>query len=99
MLYHFAAMKNPVIRCAIFVLLLGASLSTAQGQNAGSLKTEYLDDFSETCTPLAQPSHDMPANNYSCTNNAGVRSLTDVYHHTPKGTSDLPSLLRVTPPT
>jgi hypothetical protein len=32
MLYHFAAMKNALVRHAVF-LLLAASLSAAQGQN------------------------------------------------------------------
>jgi hypothetical protein len=38
--YHFAAMKNTLIRRAVFVLFLASSMSAAQGQNAGGLKTE-----------------------------------------------------------
>jgi hypothetical protein len=46
-------MKNALVRHAVF-LLLAAALSAAQGQNASSLKTEYLDDFAETCKHLDQ---------------------------------------------
>jgi len=99
MLYHFAAMKNPVIRCAIFVLLLGASLSTAQGQNAGSLKTEYLDDFAETSKHLDQLSQAMPANKYSWRPGAGVRSVSEVYVHIANGNFLLLSLTGVKLPT
>jgi len=96
---QFAAMKNPVIRCAIFVLLLGASLSTAQGQNAGSLKTEYLDDFAETCKRLDQLSQAMPANKYSWRPGAGVRSVSEVYVHIANGNFLLLSLTGVKLPT
>jgi len=61
MLYHFAAMKSPLIRHAVFVLFLASSMSAAQGQNARGLKTEYLDDFAETCKHLDQLSKAMPA--------------------------------------
>jgi len=61
MLYHFAPMKNALVRHAAF-LLLAALLSAAQGQNASSLKTEYLDDFAETCKHLDQLSQAIPAN-------------------------------------
>jgi len=80
MLHHFAAMKNTLVRHALF-LLLAASLSAAQGQNARSLKTEYLDDFAETCKHLDQLSQAMPANKYGWRPGAGVRSVSEVYVH------------------
>src|SRR6266581_1856132 len=94
MLYHFAAMKNALVRHVVF-LLLAASLSAAQGQNAGSLKTEYLDDFAETCKHLDQLSQAMPANKYAWRPGAGVRSVSEVYVHIANGNFLLLSLTGV----
>src|SRR5215472_15754022 len=91
MLYHFAAMKNILIRHALF-LLLAASLSAAQGKNASSLKTEYLDDFAETCKHLDQLSQAIPANKYAWRPGAGVRSVSEVYVHIANGNFLLLSL-------
>ncbi len=94
MLYHFAAMKNALVRHVVF-LLLAASLSAAQGQNASSLKTEYLDDFAETCKHLDQLSQAMPANKYAWRPGAGVRSVSEVYVHIANGNFLLLSLTGV----
>jgi len=64
MRYDFAAMKNALVRHAVLPLL-AASLSAAQGQNASSLKSEYLGDFAETCKHLDQLSQAIPANKYA----------------------------------
>src|SRR5712671_753646 len=71
---YSAAMTNALVRYAVF-LLLAASLSAAQGQNASSLKTEYLDDFAESCKHLDQLSQAIPANKYAWRPGAGVRSV------------------------
>jgi hypothetical protein len=94
MLYHFAAMKNALVRHAVF-LLLAASLSAAQGQNASSLKTEYLDDFAETCKHLDQLAQAIPANTYTWRPAAGVRSVSEVYVHIASGNFLLLSLTGV----
>ena len=94
MLYHFTPMKNALVRHAAF-LLLAALLSAAQGQNASSLKTEYLDDFAETCKHLDQLSQTMPANKYAWRPAAGVRSVSEVYVHIANGNFLLLSLTGV----
>ena len=94
MLYHFAAMKNALVRHAVF-LLLAASLSAAQGQDASSLKTEYLDDFAETCKHLDQLSQSIPANKYAWRPAAGVRSVSEVFVHIANGNFLLLSLTGV----
>jgi len=99
MLYHFAAVKNTLIRRAVFVLFLASSMSAAQGQNAGGLKTEYLDDFAETCKHLDQLSKAMPANKYSWRPGPGVRSVSEVYVHIANGNFLLLSLTGVKLPT
>ena len=76
-------------------LLLAASLSAAQGQNASSLKTEYLDDFAETCKHLDQLSQAIPANKYAWRPGAGVRSVSEVYVHSANGNFLLLSLTGV----
>jgi uncharacterized damage-inducible protein DinB len=94
MLYHFAAMKNALVPHAVF-LLLGASLSAAQGKDASSLKTEYLDDFAETCKHLDQLSQAIPANKYAWRPAAGVRSVSEVFVHIADGNFLLLSLTGV----
>ena len=94
MLYHFAAMKNALVRHAVF-LLLGAFLSAAQGKDASSLKTEYLDDFAETCKHLDQLSQAIPANKYAWRPAAGVRSVSEVFVHIADGNFLLLSLTGV----
>jgi hypothetical protein len=94
MRYHFAAMKNALVRHAVF-LLLGASLSAAQGKDASSLKTEYLDDFAETCKHLDQLSQAIPANKYAWRPAAGVRSVSEVFVHIADGNFLLLSLTGV----
>src|SRR6266550_3497979 len=94
MLYHFASMKNALVRHAVF-LLLAAALSAAQGQNASSLKTEYLVDFAETCKHLDQLSQAIPANKYAWRPAAGVRSVSEVFVHIANGNFLLLSLTGV----
>jgi DinB superfamily len=94
MLYHFAAMKNALVRHAVF-LLWAASLSAAQGQNASSVKTEYLEDFAETCKHLDQLSQAIPASKYAWRPGAGVRSVSEVYVHIANGNFLLLSLTGV----
>ena len=93
------AMKNAFFRHAIFVLFLAPSLSAAQGPNAGGLKTEYLDDFAETCKHLDQLSKAMPGNKYSWRPGPGVRSVSEVYVHIANGNFLLLSLTGVKLPT
>jgi len=95
MLYYFAAMKNASIRHVVFVLFLAPSLLAAQGQNPNSLKTEYLDDFAETCKHLDQLSQAIPANKYGWRPGAGVRSVSEVYVHVANGNFLLLSLTGV----
>jgi hypothetical protein len=85
-------MKKALIRHAVFVLFLAPSLSPTQGQNAGGLKTEYLDDFAVTCKHLDQPSQAMPADKYSWRPGPGVRSVSEVYVHIASGNFLLLSL-------
>ena len=94
MLYHFAAMKNALLHQLVF-LLLAASLVAAQGQNASNLKTEYLDDFAETCKHLDQLSQAIPANKYAWRPGEGVRSVSEVYVHIANGNFLLLSLTGV----
>jgi uncharacterized damage-inducible protein DinB len=98
MLYYFAAMKNTWFRHVVLVLL-ATSLSAAQGQNASSLKTEYLDDFAETCKHLDQLLQAVPANKYGWRPGAGVRSVSEIYVHIANGNFLLLSLTGVKLPT
>jgi hypothetical protein len=79
--------------------LLATSLSAAQGQNASSLKNEYLDDFVETCKHLDQLLQAVPANKYGWRPGAGVRSVSEVYVHIANGNFLLLSLTGVKLPT
>ena len=94
MRYDFAVMKKASVRYAA-LLLLPALLSAAQGQNASSLKTEYLDDFAETCKHLEQLSQTTPTNKYAWRPGAGVRSVSEVYVHIATGNFLLLSLTGV----
>jgi len=87
-------MKTFLVRHALF-LLLAVLLSAAQGQNASSLKTEYLGDFAETCKHLDQLSQATPANKYAWRPAAGVRSVSEVYVHIANGNFLLLSLTGV----
>jgi hypothetical protein len=88
-------MKNALIPYLVFVLLLAASLSAARRQNASGLKTEYLDDFAETCKHLDQLSPAIPADKYAWRPAAGVRSVSEVYVHIANGNFLLLSLTGV----
>src|SRR5215470_2112858 len=94
MRYDFAAVKKTVV-CHAILLLFAALLSAAQGQNASSLKAEYLDDFAETCKHLDQLSQAIPANKYAWRPGAGVRSVSEVYVHVANGNFLLLSLTGV----
>jgi len=85
-------MRNALIRHAGVVLLLIPSLTAAQGEKSGSLKTEYLDDFAVTCKHLDQLSQAMPADKYSWRPGPGVRSVSEVYVHIASGNFLLLSL-------
>jgi hypothetical protein len=85
-------MKNTWVR-HVGLVLLATSLSAAQGQNASSLKTEYLDDFAETCKHLDQLLQAVPANKYGWRPGAGVRSVSEVYVHIANGNFLLLSVL------
>src|SRR5713101_761842 len=92
-------MKKAWTRRAVVLLFLAPSLSAWQGQKAGGLKTEYLDDFAATCKHLDQLSQAMPANKYSWRPRAGVRSVSEVYVHIANGNFLLLSLTGVKLPT
>jgi uncharacterized damage-inducible protein DinB len=88
-------MKNALIRHVVFVLFLAPSVSAWQGQKAGGLKTEYLDDFAVTCKHLDQLSQATPADKYSWRPGPGVRSVSEVYVHVANGNFLLLSLTGV----
>jgi uncharacterized damage-inducible protein DinB len=87
-------MKKAWTRHAVVVLFmfLAPSLSAWQGQKAGGLKTEYLDDFAVTCKHLNQLSQATPADKYSWRPGPGVRSVSEVYVHIASGNFLLLSL-------
>jgi uncharacterized damage-inducible protein DinB len=88
-------MKKAWTRPAVVLLFLAHSLSAWQGQKAGGLKTEYLDDFAATCKHLDQLSQATPADKYNWRPGPGVRSVSEVYVHIASGNFLLLSLAGV----
>jgi uncharacterized damage-inducible protein DinB len=70
---------------SLCLVCIAAITAGVRAQEAGGFKSEYLDDFGQTCQHLVQLAAAMPADKFGWRPGTGVRSVSEVYVHVATG--------------